>query len=64
MRTLVDPALREEAGRFRLRYACEHCAHFEEERGSCAEGYPNAAHRDARIESAEGLEFCKSFELC
>jgi hypothetical protein len=63
MRTRVDPTLREEALRFGLRYACDHCAHFDEDRGGCAEGYPNTMHRDDRVESVATLEFCKSFEL-
>jgi hypothetical protein len=63
MKTRVDRALREEAARFGLRYACEHCAHFEEGQRTCAEGFPNAAHRDTPIDRAPDLEFCKSFEL-
>jgi hypothetical protein len=63
MRTLVDERLRAEALTYDLRYACEHCAHFDAERGSCAEGYPNEGHRETRIEKASSLEFCKSFEL-
>ena len=63
MRTPVDERLRAEALTYGLRYACEHCAHFDAERGSCAEGYPNEGHRETRIEDALSLEFCKSFEL-
>jgi hypothetical protein len=63
MRTLVDQRLRSEALTYELRYACEHCAHFESATGACAEGYPNADHRETRIEKASSLAFCKSFEL-
>jgi hypothetical protein len=63
MRTLVDSALRREAEALQLRYSCLHCVHFEPDRRGCAEGYPNAAHRDAAIEDVDTLEFCKSFEL-
>ena len=63
MRTVVDAELLREAAHFRLRYTCGHCAHFDVDRRSCAEGYPNAGHRDAEIPSVEALEFCKSFEL-
>lgn len=63
MRTPVDLPLLHEAGRFRLRYLCADCAHFDEGPGLCAEGYPNGAHRDDRIESAPEITFCKSFEL-
>lgn len=61
--TLVDPRLRREAATFELRYSCRSCAHFDEERRACAEGYPNEPHLEARIESGEALAFCKSFEL-
>ena len=63
MRTVIDESLRREAAAFRLRYSCEHCAHFEVEARACAEGYPNDAHRDDHIQIAAALEFCKSFEL-
>lgn len=45
------------AGSFR--FACEDCAHFVVERGACANGYPNAAHR----RGAPRVTFCKEFEL-
>ncbi len=63
MKTVVDDRLRREAARFDLKYACEHCVHFDPPSGACAEGYPNAGHRDVRVETAAVLEFCKSFEL-
>lgn len=63
MRTVVDAALRHEATEFRLRFTCESCAHFDDARRTCAEGYPNASHRDVRLAEVPELEFCKSFEL-
>ena len=69
MRTVIDAALRLEASTYRLRFTCEHCAHFDASRAACAEGYPSEPHRDVQLEApAEGeatgsLEFCKSFEL-
>lgn len=63
MKTTVDRTLQEEAMKFDLRYTCRHCAHFDEARRACAEGYPNAPHLDDRSLSADALEFCKSFEL-
>jgi len=63
MKTEIDEALRGATSKFRLRYACEDCAHFVAECGKCAEGYPNAVHRERRIETSDWLEFCKSFEL-
>jgi hypothetical protein len=54
----------DERKRFRLACACEQCAHFEVASCGCANGYPNATHREqafaARIASGT---FCKEFEL-
>src|SRR5689334_602061 len=63
VKTPVDDRLRREARDFELRYACEHCVHFEPAHGACAEGYPNEAHRDVSLEGRRVLVFCKSFEL-
>lgn len=63
MRTVVDDALCQEAALYRLRFGCEHCSHFESERRTCAEGFPNGPHLDVKLEEATVLEFCKSFEL-
>ena len=63
MKTLVDDRFRREAREFELRYACEHCVHFEPGRGACTEGYPNEDHRDASLVGRRVLVFCKSFEL-
>ncbi|MCC6877421.1 MAG: hypothetical protein IT378_24155 [Sandaracinaceae bacterium] len=53
--------LEREAEQFRLRAACEDCAHFDAASERCAHGYPNEEHR-AR-EHALPLVFCKEFEL-
>jgi hypothetical protein len=63
MQTLVDDALRDEAVWYRLRFGCQDCAHFNPEKQSCAEGFPNAPHLDVRFEKGTLIEFCKSFEL-
>ncbi len=63
MKTRVDDALRDEARQFRLRFRCEACAHFAPEAGTCANEYPNAAHRDVELDHCTELEFCKEFEL-
>jgi len=63
MLTLVDSLLRHEAAEFSLRYTCESCVHFDEERRVCAEGYPNEPHLEDRARSSNELLFCKSFEL-
>jgi hypothetical protein len=63
MRTRVDDAFRDEASRFRLRFQCENCANFAVETATCANGYPNAAHRRVELTLVQELEFCKDFEL-
>ncbi len=62
MRTTVDARLREEARRFRLRFACEDCAHFDAARAACAHGYPPAP-RASVLESGDTMLFCKEFDL-
>lgn len=61
MKTLIDQRLRTEAERFRLRFSCEHCAHFDEDAGKCAEGYPNEEHTDGSLRGEQVL-FCKLWE--
>ncbi|HVW25916.1 MAG TPA: hypothetical protein VHC69_11125 [Polyangiaceae bacterium] len=63
MKTVVDGRLRLEAAVFDLRYACEHCAHFDSPSGECSQGFPNDEHRRRLLESTASLTFCKSFEL-
>jgi hypothetical protein len=63
MLTRVDEQLREEAERFRLRFGCEACVHWQEDAESCANGYPNDAHKRITLARAETLSFCKEFEL-
>lgn len=63
MITRVDEQLRREASRFRLRFGCESCAHFEPEAQACANGYPNEAHKQVTLDRIETLSFCKDFEL-
>ena len=63
MKTRVDAALRDEAARDALCFRCERCAHFVEEAGDCANGYPNQAHRERALVELDELEFCKEFEL-
>ena len=61
MKTKVTATLREEVERFRLQFACGHCAYFDPARDRCSEGYPNDEHRDGHLRSEEIL-FCKLFE--
>jgi hypothetical protein len=56
-----------ESAQFSLRFTCEHCSHFQEERGICTHGYPTEVHRAAcYAEASEQTEltFCKDFDLC
>lgn len=62
MITPVDDRLREEAERYRLRFACPHCVYFEPDGGTCSEGYPNQDHVDPDLAKRRVLVFCKSFE--
>jgi hypothetical protein len=59
MRTRVTLQLLEEIERFGLRYTCDDCAHFHEER--CAHGYPEGERRRT-LTVDEHIEFCKEFD--
>ena len=63
MITLVDERLRVEAERFRLRFACEECAHFVPDQASCEHGYPPGPRREPALDARHTLVFCKEFEL-
>jgi hypothetical protein len=63
VKTTVDERLTREVSRYRLRFQCEDCAHFEPERGRCANGYPADPHRARPLAGRPSLEFCKEFEL-
>jgi hypothetical protein len=63
MFTEVDAQLREEAKRYRLRFACPDCAYFESETRTCSEGYPNHDHVNPELHCRQVVVFCKSFEL-
>ncbi len=66
MKTQVDARLLGEAARYALRFACEDCVQFDAERApSCAHGWPIRLRRSALEigDGAEGVSFCKEFEL-
>ncbi len=63
MKHRVDERLLDEVERFRLRYSCEACVHFEVAGGRCGEGFPNQEHRQRPLQLGAGLYFCKAFEL-
>jgi hypothetical protein len=59
----VDGQFRAEARQYRLRLACEDCAHFAADTNSCGNGYPVAEHRALDLDGATVVVFCKQFEL-
>jgi hypothetical protein len=61
VKTVVDERLRLEASRFRFRFACEDCAHFDAGGSRCSMEYPAEPRQDA-LERPD-IELCKSFEL-
>lgn len=64
MKILQDERFREQRSRYRLRFTCESCALFDDQKEACAHGYPTSEHRDAHYERPDApLVFCKHFEL-
>lgn len=63
MKTPVDDRLRREARHFRLRFACEDCAHFDSTERVCSNGFPTRPHLAVRLDARGAIEFCKLFEL-
>ena len=61
MKLRIDARLREEAARYRLRFACDDCVHFDERGQRCSLRYPASPRRDAL--DGETLETCKEYEL-
>lgn len=59
MKTRVTLQLIEEVERFGLRYTCDDCAHFVDDR--CAHGYPRG-ERKRPLTVGEHIEFCKEFD--
>jgi len=64
MRLEQDAQFRVQMARYALRFTCEHCALWDEQRDLCAHGFPTEQHRDACYEDAKApLLFCKDFEM-
>ncbi|HEX6246006.1 MAG TPA: hypothetical protein VFZ61_34005 [Polyangiales bacterium] len=66
MKQRCSQTFTEQRARYALRFTCEHCSHFQVERGSCTHGYPTGVHRSARYEEPSEdteLVFCKDFDL-
>jgi hypothetical protein len=61
--TRVSNQLRREARDLALKFCCEDCAHFAEDRAACGNGYPVEPHRGVRLELVGEMAFCKDFEL-
>jgi hypothetical protein len=59
----VDDRLREEAGRYDLRFACPDCASYDDEARRCSLGFPPEPHQNPRMEGRAEVIFCKAFEL-
>ncbi|HEX7477850.1 MAG TPA: hypothetical protein VF331_08590 [Polyangiales bacterium] len=64
MKIVQDERFRQQRQEFKLRFTCEHCSLFDDERQSCAHGYPTTEHREARYADPDAqVVFCKHFEL-
>ena len=63
MKSSVDLRLLEEVQTFALRFRCDDCAHFDEDRERCGHAYPVAPHRAAPLVGGDVVLFCKDFEL-
>jgi hypothetical protein len=64
VKIVQDERFRQQRQEFKLRFTCEHCALFDEQRESCAHGYPTTEHREARYTDPDAqVVFCKHFEL-
>lgn len=46
-----------------MRFTCEACALFDDERGRCAHGFPTEEHREERYRDPDAdVMFCKEWE--
>ena len=66
MEVTFDERFQRQRLRYGLRFACEHCAHFDELAGSCLHGFPVEPHREEPYASAvppPTILFCKDFDL-
>ena len=66
MEVVFRPEFDAQRRAYAFRFACEHCAHFDERDGACLHGFPNELHRLARYEGSPRpavIVFCKDFDL-
>ena len=61
MRTRVTLQILREIEAFRLRYACDDCAHFDARTPRCTHGYP-LGERKRALSVGDEIVFCKEFE--
>ena len=61
MKTRVTLQILQEIEAFRLRYACDDCAHFAAREQRCAHGYP-LGERTRVLHEGDEIVFCKEFE--
>ena len=63
MVSVIDARLKREHDTFRLRFACEDCAHYDPDAGRCSNGFPCEDHKDSKLAGRHQVTFCKAFEL-
>jgi len=63
MHSPVDARFVEEVRKYRLRFSCPDCAHFQPETRTCSNGYPVEPHLITDLAPGSVVIFCKSFEL-
>lgn len=62
MKLVQDKTFVYEAEKFALRFNCESCSLYDDERTRCAHGYPVTEHREAPLEEGRPLIFCKDYD--
>lgn len=63
MITELDQPLIDALGKYRVRFCCEDCAHFENDLLECSLGYFSEPHRSRELKPGRRIIFCKTFEL-
>lgn len=63
MITALDQPLIDALGKYRVRFCCEDCVHFESDTLECSLGYLSEPHRLVDLKPGRTITFCKTFEL-
>ncbi len=66
MEVALDFVFDEQRIKYRFRYTCEDCVHFNSQTEQCIHEYPNQMHRQQRYElgpKPKTIIFCKEFDL-